>query len=436
MTEASSSDSGPHRAWQDQLGAAPSVFTRPSLAIFVTLMNAWVLTPGRRTVTRMITVGDPDGRRCHDAYHRFLRGGLWTMTALWKSLAVRLVEQCCPPGRVIVDCDDTLFHKTGRKINGAGSFRDAIRSTRNRVVYATGLNVVVITLRVTAPWGGEPVGLPVNCRLFRKGGPTHNDLAAAMIVQLAAWLPGRSFMLCADGAYASLAGRKLPRTHVCSRMRRDAALYEAAPPPSGRRGRPAKKGARLASLAKLAAAATDWNTADIDWRGRTMTRAVWSQPVLWYSVCPDTMVLLVVVRDPAGIEPDDYFFTTDLAAEPGAVASLYAGRWSIEDTFRATKQSLGGEDPQCWKHRGPERVVALSLWLHANVWAWYLATQGTTPTWKSRPWYQTKRTPSFADALACLRRTLWAARINTAPSPGGLPQQISDLLIDILAEAA
>ncbi|MDQ6783434.1 MAG: transposase [Actinomycetota bacterium] len=423
-------------AWRDLIGAAPAVFTRPSLAIFMTLMNAWVLTPGRRTVTRMITVGDPEARRCHDAYHRFLRAGLWSMTSLWKSLAVRLVEQCCPTGTVIVDCDDTLFHKTGRKINGVGSFRDAIASTRRRVVYATGLNVVVITLRVRAPWGGEPLGLPVNCRLFRKGGPTHNDLAAAMIAQLAAWLPGRAFTLCADGAYASLAGRHLPRTQVCSRMRRDAAVYEAAPPRTGRRGRPATKGARLDSLEALAAAATDWANLDIDWRGRTVTRQVWSMPVLWYSVCPKDMILLVVVRDPAGIERDDYFFTTDLAAAPGDVASLYAGRWSIEDTFRATKQSLGGEDPQCWKHRGPERVVALSLWLHANVWAWYLATQGTAHTWKTRPWYAAKTTPSFADALACLRRTLWSARIYAAPATGPLPQQISDALIDILAEAA
>jgi hypothetical protein len=84
----------------------------------------------------------------------------------------------------------------------------------------------------------------------------------------------------------------------------------------------------------------------------------------------------------------------------------------------------------------PERVVALSLWLHANVWAWYLATQGPTPTWTTRPWYTAKATPSFSDALACLRRTLWAARINAGPVTGPLPQQITSALIDILAEAA
>src|SRR5437016_12480296 len=35
-----------------------------------------------------------------------------------------------------------------------------------------GLNVVVLTLRIRPPWGGEPLGCPINIRLFRKGGAT------------------------------------------------------------------------------------------------------------------------------------------------------------------------------------------------------------------------------------------------------------------------
>ncbi len=50
-------------------------------------------------------------------------------------------------------------------------------------------------------------------------------------------------LCCAPrGAYATLAGRGLPRSTITSRMRRDAALccalYEAAPPRTGKRGRP------------------------------------------------------------------------------------------------------------------------------------------------------------------------------------------------------
>ena len=47
------------------------------------------------------------------------------------------------------------------------------------------------------------------------------DLAEEMIEEIAEWFPSRRFRLACDGAYTSLAGRSLPRTHVTSRMRRD-----------------------------------------------------------------------------------------------------------------------------------------------------------------------------------------------------------------------
>lgn len=313
-----------------------------------------------------------------------------------------------------------------------------MRSTRNKVVYATGLNLVVVTLRVTPPWGGMPVGVPVGVRLHRKGGPTTVELAAEIITELTEWLPDRSFRLCGDGAYATLAGRHLPSTTVTSRMRRDAALYEAAPPPTGRRGRPRTKGARLLTPAAIAAGLGNhaFTQATVEWRGKTKDLLVFSRPVLWYSVDKKNLVLLVIVRDPEGIMHDDFFFTTDLTADSGQVASLYAGRWSIECVNREVKQCLGAEDPQCWKRHGPERAASLSLWLYAAIWTWYIPTVGTTQSWIPRPWYPKKATPSFLDALASLRRVLWAERITSLSSYGPLPREILENLLDVLATAA
>jgi hypothetical protein len=70
-------------------------------------------------------------------------------------------------------------------------------------------------------------------------------------------------------------------------------------------------------------------------------------------------VLLVISRDPAGKEPDDFFFTTDLSLKPAAVIEGFAGRWSIEDTFKNTKQVVGGQEPQTYKGPGPERAAML-----------------------------------------------------------------------------
>ncbi len=144
----------------------------------------------------------------------------------------------------------------------------------------------------------------------------------------------------------------------------------------------------------------------VDFRGKERDLLVFSRPVLWYTVDPDHLVLLVIVRDPEHVMRDDFFFTTDLDASPGDVASLYAGRWSIECVNREVKQCLHAEDPQSWKGKGPERAASLSLWLYAAIWTWYIPSFGTTVTWVTRPWYRKKATPSFLDALAQLRRCL------------------------------
>lgn len=421
------------------LGLARAGFTAPSFAIFTTLLTGWVCAPGRRTITAMISVADPAGSRAHDAYHRFVRDGAWSMHRLWRALATHLLTRFAPAGVVQLACDDTLFHHEGPHVAGAGTFRDAVRSTIRRVVYARGLNLVVITLTLHPPWGGCPIAVPVNARVHAKHDETTTIAhAAAMMRQIAGWFPHRCFHLVADGAYATLAGAGLPRTQMTCRMRRDAALYEPAPPRTGRRGRPRTKGDRLPTPAALSATLPDrsWTEVDVQVRGATATRLVHTRDVLWYRVNKTDLVRLVIVRDPDGTEPDDYFFTTDLDAGAADVASRYADRWATEITFRDVKQHLGGQDPQSWRRQGPARAAALSLWLHATTWAWYLDTHPTGRTWTPRPWYPAKATPSFLDALAALRRELWSQRISTMSRTGPDNTKITEALLDTLAYAA
>ncbi len=425
-------------AWELLLASASGCFTAPSFALFAQLVSAWVCCPARRTVCGIVATMDPASGPVHDAYHRFLRAGAWSLSALFEVLARALVGSLCRVGPLAVDIDDTLFNKSGPKVAGAGNFRDPIRSTANKVVYALGLNIVVATLRITAPWGGEPLGLPVNLRLCRKGGRTHAELAEDMIAEIEGWFPGRVVVVCADGAYACLARASLTCAHVVSRMQRNAALFEAPPARiPGQRGRPRKRGARLPTPPGLAAAARpeEWQKVTLHLRGKQAERLVYSRRVLWYGLLPDHPVLLVIVRDPTG-HPDDFFFTTDVDCAPEWVAEHYAGRWSIEDTFRNVKQFLGGQQPQSWRHQGPERAAGLSLWIYSATWLWYLTTQGTAVTWKHRPWYPKKATPSFVDALACLRRTLWHQRIFATSGQPQLQPETAEVIIDALARAA
>ena len=427
---------GAGAAWTTILTSVAASFTAPSHVLFVTLMCGWVMTPVRRTITHIITTIDPRSRRPHDAYHRLVRDGIWDMVGLWCTLTTAMVDRLVPAGSVVlIDIDDTLFHKSGRNVDGAGLFRDAVRSGRNRTVHALGLNVVVATLRVRPPWPGTPIALPVAARIRRKGdGPTTVELARAILFDLAGWLPDRQIEVACDGAYSTLCADRPDRVHVTSRIRRDAATYELTPPRTGRRGRPRKKGERLPSLAAMADTAT-FTTGQVDLRGVTATRLVWSRTLLWYGVTGDTPVLLVVVRDPDGVQPDDFFVTTNIAACPAWVAGHYAGRWSIEVTFRDTKQALGGHQPQSWKRQGPQRTVALSLWLHAAVWLWYLHVWADRPSWTPTPWYPRKTSPSFVDALAALRTVLWTQRISPTQPAQALTADIRDQLVAVLARA-
>jgi hypothetical protein len=359
------------------------------------------------------------------------------MDALWKLLAILLVKTFAASGVIELDLDDTLFHRCGRRVEGAGWWRDAVRSTRTRTVYAWGLNLVVLTLRVTPPWGGEPLGLPILMRLHRKGGDSLIDLAQAMLGQLAGWLPERAFRLHADGFYATLAGRGLLRIHLVSRMRRDAVLYAPRAVRRGRkqRGRPRTKGRRLATPEQMACRVRAWNAVRTTERGRARKRLVYAKPVVWYRVSK-TPVLLVISRNPTGQERDDFFFSTDLSLTPAQVIGGFAGRWSIEDTFKNTKQFLGGQEPQTWKGPGPERGAMLSLWLSSVVWLWYLSQNGRARRFAVVPWYPQKAHPSFQDALASLRRPLWGQRIISMFGKRFGHARNLNVLLEALAKAA
>lgn len=428
------------QAWEALLACFTPLFHAPTFPLFTAIASAWILCPGRRTITRLYSLAEPFRTRAHDAYHRFIREADWHATLLWKVIAQLMVTALCETGVIRTDLDDTTFHKTGRKINGASWWRDAVRSTGTKVVHCFGLNVIVLTLRVNPPWGGEPLGLPINLRIHLKGGATLLVLAEEMIRETVSWFPTRRFEVCGDGFYASLMGNLFPHD-VCliSRMRRDAALYSMpAKKRPHTRGAPRKKGKRLLTPEIMARRIGNrqWKEESVVLRGKEKIRLVWSRKVLWYKVNPKCPVLLVICRDPDAKEPDDFFCTTNVNLAAGYVVESYAGRWSIEDTFKNTKQSLGAETPQAWKKHGPERIAHLAFLLYSLVWLWYLQTQGTKRTWSMVPWYPAKSTPSFTDALASLRKILWRQRIITRSDKIPVKSKIMDALIDVVALAA
>jgi hypothetical protein len=418
----------------------------------------------------------PEARPSRDALYRFLRDGHWQPEHLWRRLARWVVSALIRDHVLRLNLDDTLHHRTGRKVTGAGWFRDPLRSTKDKTVFAWGLNLVVLALVVQIPRTRKTISLPISVCLHRKTGPSLLELAARMIHRVAEWFPTYQLDVCGDGFYAPLAGHPLlaacPRLRLTSRMRRDARLHDVPPPRSpGRRGRPPRYGPRLPTPAEWAREVKPGTGHRVRLRlgGGKVVRELYSRVVLWPKACGSRPLLLVLIRDPGGHEPDEFLFTTDTNLSPVHVLLRYHDRASLEETFRDEKQMLGSQELQSWARSGPERTATLAFVLYTLVWGWYLraywsklpAERGTgdispyPPVTRSRTrprsgrpaipvlaratfciWYPGKQAPSFADALAALRRTLWAERISlTCKRASDVPKILEDL-VEVCATAA
>jgi hypothetical protein len=397
--------------------------------------------PGRRFVPTILQFGDPEEIHAHDAYHRWFRAGAWTVTALFQVLATIVVGLLGHPNVLWLVGDDTVHKKTGRKVEGAKSCRDAVRSTAKKVVYVWGLQIVLLCLEVIPPWGGEPLALPINMRLYRKRpskklGKTVLDLMRDMLLEIMDWFPERTIFLVADGFYASLAGRIPSGIHIVSRIRGDAAIYrKPRKKVPGQRGRPRTRGERLPSPAEIANKATDWKKIETFEKGKKRFRMVIIRHVVWHKVLPGKYIRLIISRAPEGTEKDDCFFTTDLQLDAALLISAYANRWCIEDTFRNGKQFLGIEQPQSWKGAGPEKVAAMGYAIYSLIWSWFIKS-GNHRAFPKRPWYQTKTNPSFQDALAGIRHQLWTSRIPESVPDAPEFHKFSTIMINSLSRAA
>ncbi|MCX5682611.1 MAG: transposase [Planctomycetota bacterium] len=158
---------------------------------------------------------------------------------------------------------------------------------------------------------------------------------------------------------------------------------------------------------------------------------------LWYHVCKEVPIRLVIVRDPAGREKDDFFFCTDATVPDAQIAQRAGDRWGVEEAILEAKQHLGFEDTRGWCSKTVNRQAPLAMILVTLVKAWYArcaaAEPGLAP--ESTPWHAKTR-PSFADRLAALRRVLWQHRISPKSMFSARVQEILDTVAYALCEAA
>ena len=183
----------------------------------------------------------------------------------------------------------------------------------------------------------------------------------------------------------------------------------------GQRGRPRVKGARLPGLAQLAAdAATAWQALLLpaDARGQVRSVDVATGTAVWYSAGTAVPIRWVLVR-PAGeaAGPLTALLSTDLTMEAAAIVTTYAQRWALEVTFAQVRAHLGVETQRQWTDRAIARTtpVLLGLFSLVTLLAARLHARGLLRA-QACAWYE-KAAPTFSDALAAVRRYLWAETI-------------------------
>lgn len=111
------------------------VFSGRGWAQAVVLVVGAILAPEKRTVTAALRVMGLADEKQFGKYHRVLSRAVWSSLALSRillGLLVRLLLSVDSPLPIVID--ETLERRQGAKIRAKGVFRDAVRSTKERVV--------------------------------------------------------------------------------------------------------------------------------------------------------------------------------------------------------------------------------------------------------------------------------------------------------------
>ena len=122
-----------HPAWSLNTGFVKlkSAFTSASFDNFVALAKGWILCSGRHSISRVIQF-IPGRDSSHTRFYDFFSRAQWKPDDL-SMLLVPLVLELIPETHdVIATVDDTLAHRSGAHIWGAGMHHDALRSNYGR----------------------------------------------------------------------------------------------------------------------------------------------------------------------------------------------------------------------------------------------------------------------------------------------------------------
>jgi hypothetical protein len=206
----------------------------------------------------------------------------------------------------------------------------------------------------------------------------------------------------------------------------------------------ASRGGRLPNRSVAAEDPTTvWEAAEIaNWYGSAeRTVEIASKTAVWYSTGLFAVpIRWVLIRDPEGRFGPQALLCTDLSADPRKIVGWFVMRWQLEVTFQEARRHLGFETQRQWSDMAIRRTTPSLLGLFSLI---ALLVDGhmtrAVGVVRRAAWYH-KRDPTFADALALVRKELWAhATFCGSPSATDtvkVPRVFVERLTDAVCYAA
>lgn len=395
------------------------------------MVTGTILTPRKRTISAVLQVLGKSQERGYAKYHHVLNRAQWSGRALSERL-LRLVIGTLGSARLVLGIDEHIERRRGETLATKGIYRDGVRSSKSHLVKASGVRWISLMALCWIPFAQRVWALPIltvqapSERYHEERGQRHKritDWARQMICQVRRWLPKMPIVAVGDNAYAALdllhecQTMKDPVTLV-TRLRLDAALYEPAPPYSGR-GRPRKKGKRLPNLeTRVPDPETRWQTVTLRWYGGVKRKVqLLSDTAVWFHIGKQPVpIRWVLVRDPLAKFETQALLCTDLSACPTDIVQWFVLRWRLEVTFQEARAHLGLDTQRQRSDAAIARTTPLLLGLFSwiTLLAHVLSSDHSLPV-RSAAWYP-KSLPTFSDAIAWARLLLWQDILRTSTS--------------------
>ena len=436
------------------------VFTLPTFQNILVLFVGAVMSPRSRTITAILRASAPLATKHFTSFHRVLSKRKWNML-LASFILVTLIIGCIAGNTPIVCAvDDSTVRRWGKRVYGKGCHRDAVRSSKTKLIHCFGHKWVVFMILLPMPFSDRRWALPFMALLYQ---PKEQEIAERgrhftsidWARKGCAWLvrkfPARQFIILGDGGFSSLAFAlwcSLHKAHITlvSRFYKNAVLHaDPKPRQKGQKGPTPKKGERILSPEQEAKQPNaNWKTINVKWYGAEPKKVkILSKKGLWYQAGNDPVPVrwvLVRFQDENKKREEECFFTTDVNMKPKQIVEHYVSRWNIEVTFEEVRAHLGLETLRNYCENSVKRSIPALLAVFSIIALWFHKQwQLNPPKIQKTPWYK-KEEPTFSDALIAIRLDLFHHTFLSNPALRVgyhlIPKPLKEFLIQKIIQIA